>query len=178
MSDVRYSDEHIDPEAWPEQISVPREIFSLPRPRYFIMQTDGLFILAEPQPLIWPLDLGAQEGDIVDWSIRRPGHISNAEMLFRFQSEIQQLRFIVESAPMLAIPEDGPMGTAIDRLRKSVVPYAFIHPESWVKLTNYSLDSRKFWRLGNSPTKWILTELMPKERMLLTQELMPGVSLT
>ena len=77
----------------------------------------------------------------------------------------QQLRFLLNRAPMLNAPDD------LRSAAHAVTAFAYIHPKTAAKYGN--VDGRKSFHIPPSPTEWVLTELMPEGRVVFTPNEMP-----
>lgn len=100
---------------------------------------------------------------IVDWSGTHPDHVTSDVM-------VKQLSFLLEQAPMLdAEPID------LRRMKGMVTSYAYVHPVTFSKMTDgkTSIAATGFTTITPSPTKWVVTSLMPKGRIILTPNAMP-----
>ncbi len=80
------------------------------------------------------------------------------------------LKFLLSQAPMQFAPE------TIERAAHSVTKYAYVHPETFKKLTGFSLLDLSIpgYRIAPSPTQWLGTELMPKGLVIYGPNLIPG----
>jgi hypothetical protein len=82
---------------------------------------------------------------------------------------ITQLKFLLEQAPMLdAAPID------FMRLSDMRAPYAYAHPITFAQMSQGRVPVTKgFTVVPRSPTRWVVTTLMPVGRILLTPNAMP-----
>ena len=122
---------------------------------------DGSCVLANPQP----------ESSVQDWSKSHPDHVASDVM-------VKQLRFLLSQAPMLDAPEN------LSRAAHSVTKFAYIHPKTFGKLTGSpsgaalqydKVTSRPYFFVRPSPTKWVVTTLMPEKVVIYTPNPMPGI---
>lgn len=89
-----------------------------------------------------------------------------------YTSEISQLKFLLESAPMIDAPVDK---FAVMAVRS---PFAYIHPKTLAKYSttqNISRPDLVYARFAPSPTKWVLTHLMPEGRVIYSPNPLPGL---
>jgi hypothetical protein len=89
-------------------------------------------------------------------------------------AEITQLKFLLASAPMLDAPSklDG-----ANWFKRTATPFGYIHP---ITMAQYYLGSPTDHRHGvitipGSNTRWVMTSLMPEDRVLLSPFPMPGI---
>ena len=88
-----------------------------------------------------------------------------------------QRYFLLEQAPMLDMVWD------ISRLMALRTPFAYVNPTTFEKLRSPGAtitpinNMTQAYRLGGAPTYWVVTDLMPPNRMILSSNLMPGLSL-
>lgn len=83
-----------------------------------------------------------------------------------------QLRFLLSQAPMLDAPTD--LGAAAH----SVTKFAYVHPKTFATFTKgaYSpKSSAPYVQIRPSPTKWIITTLMPEGVVIYTSNPLPGI---
>jgi len=86
------------------------------------------------------------------------------------QRNFNQSQFLLESAPMI----DAPLSPvdACSRFAAIRSKYGFIHPATMSKYMGWiSRDDHAIF--PGSPTKWLLTPLMPENRILMTPMPMP-----
>ena len=118
------------------------------QPLYFVRHPDNTFSIAKPQPSLYPKT--------------NPVHRVIA----------QQISFLLSQAPMLDAP-DG-----LERAAHSVTKFAYVHPRTFAKFTRgaYSpLTSAPYVRIRPSGTKWVLTTMMPEDRVIYTPNPIPGL---
>ena len=79
--------------------------------------------------------------------------------------------FLLSQAPMLEVPAHSPCFAA-----RVTTPFAYIHPET-IKplLQGYVSPGAKYALIPPSPSKWIITELMPKGSIILSPNPAPGL---
>ena len=80
-------------------------------------------------------------------------------------SEKDQLKFLLSQAPMIDWQPDFP--------RRSVTPYAYVHPKTIASAARFV--SGPFLMFPPSPTKWLLTSLMPEGRVIFSPNVFPGL---
>lgn len=85
------------------------------------------------------------------------------------RTEINQLKFLLASAPMIDAPNE--------RIRYAcgVSPFAYIHPKTIAKYAMSAVPQSVWLKFPGSPTKWILTSLMPEDRVIYSPLPMPGL---
>ena len=118
------------------------------QPLYFVRHPDNTFSIAKPQPSLYPKT--------------NPVHRVIA----------QQISFLLSQAPMLDAPEN------LERAAHSVTKFAYVHPRTFAKFTRgaYSpLTSAPYVRIRPSGTKWVLTTMMPEDRVIYTPNPIPGL---
>jgi hypothetical protein len=84
--------------------------------------------------------------------------------------ENKQLRFLLSQAPMIDAPQE------LSRAAHSVTKFAYVHPKTLAAFTRgaYSPQgSEPFIRIRPSPTKWVMTSLMPENVVIYSQNPMP-----
>jgi hypothetical protein len=89
------------------------------------------------------------------------------------EDTIKQLKFLLASAPMINVPESPT--EAREWVRRAGTAFAYIHPATMAKITFESLSHKSFMVFGKGPTKWVLTSLMPKERVIFSPLAIPGL---
>ena len=79
--------------------------------------------------------------------------------------------FLLSQAPMLEVPAHDSSFA-----RRVTTPFAYIHPET-IKplLQGYVSPEAKYALVPPSPSKWIITELMPKGSIILSPNPAPGL---
>jgi hypothetical protein len=122
------------------------------QPDYYTRHPDNKFRLAVPQPV--------HQRTVVAVS-------ANTES----KMVTEQLRFLLSQVPMREAPKD------LFEARRSVTPFAYVHPKTWSKFTHMveNLECRAYFSLGGSPTKWVVTSLMPEGTAVYTPNAMPGI---
>jgi hypothetical protein len=123
----------------------------------------------------------------VDWSLSHPDHVpappsmdwrikTPAELASYESALVDQLRFLLEQAPMIDAPIE------LSRAAHSVTKYAYVHPITFAKFTNDGasasrdqVNPRPYFLIRPSPTRWVVTTLMPKGRVIFTPNAMPWV---
>lgn len=103
------------------------------------------------------------------WYIADPQPISlfDANMLrAATEAENKQLKFLLSCAPIIDMNPDC--------VRRSTTPYAYIHPKTLAKLRCGQVRAN-FVKFPGSPTVWILTSLMPEDRVIFSQSTLPGL---
>lgn len=119
-------------------------------PLYFLRYADGSFEVADPQPSIF--------APAAPPEAHEPDKTKEA-----------QLKFLLEQAPMLD------MLTA-DRCSAARTPYAYVHPMTFAKVERWARKTQtsQFMFIG-SPTRWTVTSLIPRDRVIFSPNLMPGL---
>lgn len=87
------------------------------------------------------------------------------DQLAAANARITQLSFLLSSAPMIDAPRER------DRVLASRSPYAYIHPKTFSAVSRFAtfsqpLDGSTVFKFGGSPTIWVLTSLMPQDRVI------------
>lgn len=89
------------------------------------------------------------------------------------QSEIKQLKFLLSQSPMIDFQPDP------ERFTTSRTLYAYVHPITLAKASSSAScavgHGRGYIRFPGSPTKWILTSLMPQNRVIYSPNPIPGI---
>ena len=83
-----------------------------------------------------------------------------------------QLRFLLNEAPMMDMPR------GLDRLAHSVTRYAYVNPKTFADATSgvyAAAVARPYIFIRPSPTKWVMTTLMPEGRVIFSQSPLPGI---
>ena len=88
------------------------------------------------------------------------------------EPQISQLKFLLASAPMIDAPNKS---EARERLQASRSPFAYIHPKTMAGLSLSAHPIRGFMVFPGSPTKWVLTSLMPEGRVIYSPLPIPGL---
>lgn len=87
-----------------------------------------------------------------------------------------QLKFLLDQAPMINVPAKGTdNGELASRFAASRATYAYVHPKTFARLAPWWDKVSLLVKFAGSPTKWVLTELMPEERVIYAATPMPGV---
>ena len=118
------------------------------QPLYFVRREDMTFAVADPQPSLFPKP---------DWMARIVA---------------KQISFLLSQAPMMDAP-DG-----LERAAHSVTKFAYVNPKTFAKFTRGAYSpktSAPFVRIKPSPTKWVLTTMMPEDRVIYTPNPIPGL---
>lgn len=87
-------------------------------------------------------------------------------------SKIEQLSFLLSQAPMRVAPVD------LREAAHSVTKYAYINRLTFraaVRCVPIS-DCERWYTIAPSPTKWVLTDLLPLNTVIYTPNAMPGMS--
>ena len=93
----------------------------------------------------------------------------NEREIVKLAAVIRQLKFLLANAPMMNAPDKY---LASDWFRRVTTPFGYIHPKTMGQFRSESLTPRGVWLgFAGSPTKWVLTSLMPEGTILLTQTL-------
>lgn len=121
-------------------------------PLYFVTHPDNSFSVADPQPTTIP------------HSREQFAALRHQRDILQFERE--QLKFLLGCAPMI---------DAVDPtlLNRGATAFAYIHPETFAKLTRGRVATDDL-RFPPSPTRWICTSLMPKDRVIFTPNPLPG----
>lgn len=80
---------------------------------------------------------------------------------------VSGLRFLLEQAPMLYAP-DNRMNAV-----HAVTQFAYIHPATFGRMMQLAVVDKPSYVITPSPTKWVMTTLMPKGRVIYTPNAMP-----
>jgi len=88
------------------------------------------------------------------------------------ESTIKQLKFLLASAPMIDVPADP--RAAREWTKRVSTPFAYIHPKTMAKIT-FEPVKGSFMIFPGSPTKWVLTSLMPERRVIFSPLAIPGL---
>lgn len=97
---------------------------------------------------------------------------SVANRLADLQSAVKQLKFLLASAPMIDAPTEKAW------LQASQSPFAYVHPKTFATMLDVmhvQCRPRFFVVFPGSPTKWVLTSLMPEGRVLYSPLAVPGI---
>lgn len=99
-----------------------------------------------------------------------------AGALAEAHAEIKQLKFLLASASMMDAPQTW---DAASWFRRVITPFGYIHPKTMAHYhTNSTMLPSMIGGLtvfSGSPTKWILTSLMPEDRVILSTQPVPGL---
>lgn len=119
------------------------------------------------QRLATPVDYpapGVRLLHVQDWSEAHPDHVSAAVL-------VKQLQFLLEQAPMIEAP------TTLHRLQEMRYNnFAYIHPFTLAKASNGKAEPKgHICVFTPSPTKWVVTSIMPKDRVIFTPNPIPGI---
>ena len=96
-----------------------------------------------------------------------------ADALAAAHSDIRQLKFLLASAPMMDAPSkyEGPSW-----FKRAITPFGYMHPKTmaqyqWIgdKVPNGVVT------MPGSNTRWVLTSLMPENRVILSPFQIPGL---
>lgn len=86
---------------------------------------------------------------------------------------VAQLKFLLSQAPMIDAP------TSRDRFATSRTPFAYIHPKTLAKNSPDAAcnitHGRLVIRVPGSPTNYVVTSLMPENRIIYTPNPIPGI---
>ena len=122
---------------------------------------------------------GCAEKEVTGWKSERPlfvpsGSLSPvADALAAAHSDIIQLKFLLASAPMMDAPSkyEGPSW-----FKRAITPFGYMHPKTmaqyqWIgdKVPNGVVT------MPGSNTRWVLTSLMPENRVILSPFQIPGL---
>jgi hypothetical protein len=88
------------------------------------------------------------------------------------ESTIKQLKFLLASAPMVNVPTNVLEARQWVRTARSL--FAYIHPMTMAKIT-FDPIKGSFMVFPGSPTKWVLTSLMPERRVIFSPLAIPGL---
>lgn len=89
-----------------------------------------------------------------------------------YEATIKQLKFLLACAPMIDVPVDT--FQARQWVRRASGPFAYIHPKTMAKIT-FEPVKGSFMVFPGSPTKWVLTSLMPERRVIFSPLAIPGL---
>ena len=92
----------------------------------------------------------------------------NEREIAKLASLIRQLKFLLAMAPMMNAPSKSDADLWFPRVS---TPYGYMHPKTLAQYSTLSLKIHGFIQFEKSPTKWVLTSLMPEGTVLLAQEL-------
>jgi hypothetical protein len=95
---------------------------------------------------------------VQDWSGSRPSHVI-----------IDQLKFLLSQAPMM---DASQFFNDFSRLQASRAPYAYVHPSTFAQMTNGRVPTGSD-TIPRSPTRWIVSTLMPVGLILFSPNAMP-----
>src|ERR1035437_8324776 len=109
--------------------------------------------------------------------------VTNRELVCKLQERVQVLRtcadeqnrvvrrveFLLSQAPLQHAPTD------YNRASCAVTKYAYVHPMTWQKFTGDYSATPQVKRISMSPTKWVLTFLMPEGTVIYSPNAMPGL---
>jgi hypothetical protein len=91
--------------------------------------------------------------------------------IHKLDIETCQLRFLLDQAPMMDM-------ITKHRFQACITKFAYVHPDTLAKA---SADAARILSHGaktvkfpKSPTLWVVTPLMPKDRVIFTPNLLPG----
>lgn len=82
------------------------------------------------------------------------------------EATVRAQRFLLEQAPMIQPEHVGRAGVA----------YAYVNPQTWTKHTSTSVPTPPWTRFGKGTTLWVITDLMPEDRVIYSPNCMPGVT--
>jgi len=123
------------------------------------------------------LEAGLHE--VSGWKSERPLFVPSGSLspvsdaLAAAHAEITQLKFLLASAPMIDAPK--PLDAA-GWFRRSVTSFGYIHPRTMAQYRSSTGSIlHGFMILPGSPTKWILTSLMPEGRVIFSPLAIPGL---
>jgi hypothetical protein len=88
------------------------------------------------------------------------------------QAEIDQLKFLLASAPMTVAPVVSDPGSRT-RLMGARTKFAYIHPKTISGFT-WGMPPKRAIKFPGSPTLWLLTSLMPEGRIIFSDLPIPG----
>lgn len=120
------------------------------KPLYFVQHPAGFFSVAQPQPAVDVFGHGLPVAEI----------------------ENKQLRFLLSQAPMQDAPKD--LFTA----GRAVTKYAYVNPKTFAKFTSGAYTPKSnapYIQVRPSPTKWVISSLMPENQVIYTPNPLPGV---
>jgi hypothetical protein len=83
-------------------------------------------------------------------------------------STVAQLKFLLSQAPMIDAPTD------MARIVASKSPYAYVHPKTLAKFVKVCIHKPMVQFLP-SPTRYVVTSLMPEGRIIYTPNPIPGL---
>jgi hypothetical protein len=102
---------------------------------------------------------------VEDWSGAKSDHVTSTVL-------IKQLSFLLEQAPMMDVAQFSDF----TRLQDSRAPYAYIHPSTFAQITNGRVPVKgAVTVIPRSPTRWVVTSLMPVGRVIFTPNAMPFI---
>jgi hypothetical protein len=89
------------------------------------------------------------------------------------EAEIKQLKFLLASAPMMDAPTIYDSQEWFKRVSTS---FGYMHPVTMAQYSN-PMDKVRHGMIiiSGSPTKWVMTSLMPKGRVILSPLPIPGL---
>lgn len=80
---------------------------------------------------------------------------------------ISQLKFLLSQAPMHMAPEDR------FRATQATAKFAYIHPKTFVQYQERPVTA--YGKVVGSPTKWVMTSLMPEGQVIYSPNPIPGI---
>jgi hypothetical protein len=95
-----------------------------------------------------------------------------ADALAAAHAEIAQLKFLLASAPMIEIPAG--FIHAREFVKRAGATFAYVNPRTMAMIT-YEPLQKYFMVFPGSKTKWVLTSLMPEQRVIFTPLAIPGL---
>ena len=84
-----------------------------------------------------------------------------------------KLQFLLEQAPMMDINPNG--YEMRSRLRASTIAFAYVNAKTMVSLIDVGKPAPPYIKIPGSPTKWILTPLIPEGKVIFSPNRMPGL---
>ena len=118
------------------------------QPLYFVRHTNDSFSVAKPQPSLYP----------------------KIDPMPRVVAKT--VSFLLSQAPMMDAPD------SLERAAHSVTRFAYVHPKTFAKFTRGAYSPKTgapYVQIRPSPTKWVLTTLMPEDRVIYTPNPIPGL---
>lgn len=145
-------------------------------PLYFTRDIGGEYHVATPQPTVFGDPCPSNHGLYEEIE----GAAANAVA-------VQQLKFLLSQAPLIDAPSDF-----LRRMSGSVTKFGYIHPLTMAKFqstvetatlvqkrkTSKPASAAGYITIGSSPTRWVLTTLMPEDRIIFSQNPLPGLEKT
>jgi hypothetical protein len=96
-----------------------------------------------------------------------------ADALAAAHSDIAQLKFLLASAPMMDAPSkfEGPSW-----FRRVITPFGYMHPKTMARYQGIGDKvPNGVVTMPGSNTRWVLTSLMPENRVILSTFQIPGL---